>query len=167
MKYFPKLYHHYDATLQQVCTLSPSCDLPVPKLPFASYTLNVGCQSVCNVHVDGCNLSSGLCLVIPSGSFNHEKGGHLIFHELRLFFELPAGSIVLFPSAIISHENIGISKDEQRQALTAFTPGRLFQWVDASFGLVSEMSFVEGKLEYGARAWQEGKLRFPHITSLF
>jgi hypothetical protein len=167
MKYFPELYAYYDQTLESICTLTPQCNFPVKDLPFASYTLNVGRQCICNVHVDGNNLVSGLCLVIPFGDFNHQNGGHLILHELRMVLELPPGSIVLFPSAIISHENVGIAPHEERRAFTAFTPGSMFQWVEDCFDRVPKFPNEEAKKRYGLEAWSTGISRFPHITEFF
>lgn len=105
-------------------------------------------------------------MVIPFGTFDHEKGGHLILHELKMVIELPSGSIVLFPSAIISHENVDIAADEERQAFTAYTAASTFQWAHEAFDRVRKMSKFESK-EYGDRIWAEGKARFPHHYSFF
>jgi hypothetical protein len=166
MKYFPKLFKYYDNVLESVCALSQDCNFPYQDLPFASYTLNVGDKCICNVHVDALNLSTGLCLVIPLGNFDPRKGGHLILHELRLFLELPPGSIVLFPSAIISHENVTISDGESRRAFTGFTPAFMFQWAENGFSRVPEMS-KEERIEYGLQHWNMGKSRLPHIRQFF
>jgi hypothetical protein len=153
--------------LELICTLSPECNFPFKDLPFSSYTLNIGQQSICNVHVDGNNLTSGLCLVIPFGNFNPQNGGHLILHELRMVLELPPGSIVLFPSAIISHENIAVEAHQERRSLTAYTPGSMFQWVEDAFDRVPKFPNKEAKITYGNAAWTIGKARFPHITEFF
>lgn len=166
MKFFPSLYSYYDATMESACTLSPECKFMVKDLPFTSFTLNVGKQCVCNVHIDGLNMVAGLCMVIPLGTFNHEDEGHLIMHELKMVFELPSGSIVLFPSAIITHENVGISPGKERQAFTAYTAAATFQWVHEGFDGVPERTKREQKA-HGEAVWQEGKARFPHIYSFF
>jgi hypothetical protein len=166
MKYFPELFEYYDNVLESVCVLSEDCNFPYRDLPFASFTLNVGKKCICNVHVDSSNLSTGLCLVIPLGNFDPGKGGHLILHELRLFLELPPGSIVLFPSAIITHENVSISEGETRQAFTAFTPALMFQWSANGFNRVPEMSKQE-RIDYGTFHWNRGKSLFPHIRRFF
>lgn len=165
-KYFPDLFDYYDTTMESACTLSPACEYLVKDLPFTSFTLNVGKQSVCNVHVDALNMVAGLCMVIPLGTFDHEKEGHLILHELKLVLELPSGSIILFPSAIISHENVGISPEKERQAFTAYTAASTFQWAHEAFDRVTKRSKSESK-EYGDKIWAEGKARFPHLYSFF
>jgi hypothetical protein len=167
MKYFPEQYSYYDQTLESICALTPECEFPFKDLPFSSYTFNVGKQCICNTHVDGHNLVSGLCLVMPFGNFNFQNGGHLILHELRMVMQLSPGSIILFPSAIISHENIAIGPLEERQAFTAYTPGSMFQWVENAFNRVPKFSNEQERVKYGNAAWTIGKGRFPHITEFF
>ena len=99
---------------------------PSNQLPFASFTLNVRHQCICGAHVDCHNLPCGLCLASPFGTFDYKKGGHLILHKLKLVLEVPPGAAVLFPSAIITHENIPIAASEFCQSITGFTPGTLF-----------------------------------------
>jgi hypothetical protein len=83
-----------------------------------------------------------------------------------MFLELPAGSIVLFPSAIITHENIGISEHEEREALTAFSPARVFQWEADGFDNVPDMT-EEERHAYGQYHWRKGKARLPHVWNFF
>lgn len=140
--------------------MAPDCSKALGDLPLFSITLNVGDHSICKPHVDGANLSGGLCLVSPYGSFDHIKGGHLILHELRLVLSLPTGSFVLFPSALITHENIPISAGETRKAFTAFSPAAIFQWRDNGFARVNEG--LKEELMDGEFQWARQKSRFPH-----
>lgn len=164
-KYFPNHFNYYDLCLQQVCDLVPDCSRPVGDLPFAGITLNVGKRSICNVHVDGCNLAGGICLVSPYGVFDHQNGGHLILHELKLALSLPPGSFILFPSALVSHENVPIAEHEERRAFTAFSPGALFQWVEEGF---SSVPGLHEKLRHliGEEDWRIQKSRFLHYSAL-
>jgi hypothetical protein len=129
-------------------------------LPFASFTLNVGDQSCCQLHVDGCNLAGGICLVSPYGKYDWKKGGHLILHELKVVLALPPGSMVFFPSALISHENIPIAPGEERRVFTAFSPANMFQWVENGFGRVES----PGTDESGAAEWARQRARFPRAA---
>jgi hypothetical protein len=153
---------------------------PSNRVPFASFTLNVGEQSICGAHIDGINLAAGLCFASPFGKFDYTKGGHLILHELRIVLEVPPGSFVLFPSAIITHENIPISEGESRQSITGFTPGIMFQWVENGFRRINQMprpkqhshklkpSTKSVKLTRSpSKVWSTMTQRFPHITTLF
>lgn len=167
LKYFPSVFDYYQDTLEQVCSLVPGCNVPSNDLPFASYTLNVGKQCTCNNHVDACNLACGLCMVCPFGHFDHKKGGHLIMHELKLVLSVPSGSIVYFPSALISHENIPIAAGETRQAFTAFSPATLFQWADNGYSSVDKTLTKLEKQTKGKEDWTLHKSRFCHLTSFF
>jgi hypothetical protein len=166
LKYFPKHFSYYDECLQSVCDITPGCNRPASDLPFAGYTLNVGQQCICRIHVDGCNLAGGLCLVSPYGNFDHKKGGHLILHELNLVLALPPGSMILFPSGLISHQNIPIAVGESRQAFTAYSPSYLFQWVESGYKAVGKMPNGV-RWEMGKNEWERQKSRFPHYSAFY
>jgi hypothetical protein len=162
--YFPQLYDYYFNAIEDICSEFPECHLPFQQLPFAQYTMNVGKKSVCRVHLDGSNIAAGLCMACPLGSFDYKKGGHLILHELKLILEVPAGSIALFPSALVAHENIPIQPGETRQAITAFTSANLFQYRDNGFESVpKDRTKAEMEAE-GDAVWAEGLARFPHVS---
>jgi hypothetical protein len=146
-----------------VFQVSPKCKKPLGDLPFFSITLNVGDKSICIPHVDGNNLTGGLCLASPYGYFDHIRGGHLILHELRLVLALPSGSFILFPSGLITHENIPISAGEVRRAFTAYSPASIFRWRDNGFRLMNEG--VKAELLDGELQWAIQKSRFPHYFS--
>jgi hypothetical protein len=134
-----------------------------PELPFASFTLNVGRHSISLPHKDGGNLAAGLCYVAPFGSFDHTLGGHLILHELKLVVEIPSGGSILFPSGLITHENIPISDNEERRAITGYTSGGLFQWVENGFQKARTFNSNVEKVKYGDIIWGESIRHFPHI----
>jgi hypothetical protein len=165
--HFKSLYHHYSRNLSAICSRVPSCKWPVDGLPFAGFTMNVDNMCICDPHVDGSNPAWGLCLICPLGKFDHTAGGHLILHDLKLVLELEPGSIALIPSALITHQNTPISLGEQCQAFTAYTPARMFQWVDSGFKLQNELNLSdEEKASHAERAWSDGKSRFPHFREL-
>jgi len=147
---------------------------PCPALPFATFTLNVDEQCICLPHIDSKNLAGGLCLASPFGLFDHTQGGHLILHELKLVLEVPAGASVLFPSAIITHENVPIADHECRQSITAYTPGGLFQWLDHGFKVpnAKQSNFLKkliiSKLiyRYGGDVWRRTIRLLPHINTI-
>lgn len=158
---FPDHYEYYWQTLEKVCERLDEIEPSAEHIPFSSFTLNVGQNSCCKLHVDGSNLAGGICLVSPYGSYDWRKGGHLILHELKVILALPPGSFVLFPSALISHENIPIAPTEDRRVFTAFSPARLFQWVENGFGPVLELLECERSL-LGRVEWARQKARFPY-----
>lgn len=164
LKYFPEIYEYYDDALDSVCSQT-ECERVAGDLPFASYTLNVGQQSVCRLHVDGCNPPGGVCLASPYGDFSYREEGHLILHELNLVLALPPGSFILFPSALISHQNIPIRPGKERRSFTAFSPGSMFQWIENGFDPVPKRSKAE-KNRLGHLEWKRQKKRFPSLLEL-
>ena len=85
-----------------------------------------------------------------------------------MFLQLPPCSVVLIPSAIVTHENIGIESHEERQALTGFTTARIFQWIDSGKRNIKELEEnEEEKVQNGIWIWKEGKAWFPHISDFY
>ena len=164
--HFSDQYHYYWRILNTLCSKAPDCEPVADDLPFATYTLNVGGHSVCEAHVDGCNLAGGLCMVSPYGSYDYRKGGHLVLHELKFVLALPPGSIVFFPSALITHENIPIALQEVRRVFTAFSPSYMFQWVEEGCQQVPERTEKE-RTNLGEEEWVRQRKRFPHWSSTF
>ena len=167
------MHNYYKGTLHATSPLIYDGQRISKHLQFACCTLNVGDQCVCFAHVDSLNLAGGLCLVSPFGSFDSTRGGHLILHDLKLALEVPPGSSVLFPSAIITHENIPIRDGELRQSITAFTPGSLFQWVDNGFSSVRSLSRSKDSKQHRRKhlvssptLWRIMVSRFPHISTI-
>ena len=78
-------------------------------------------------------MAFGWCAVTALGTFDSEKGGHLILWELGLVIEFPAGSTIFLPSAVVSHSNVPIAQDEIRYSFTQYAAGALFQWVESGF----------------------------------
>jgi hypothetical protein len=128
-------------------------------------TFNVGPQCICKPHLDALNLSFGLCIICPLGSFDHKMGGHLVLHEVCKVLEVQAASTVFIPSAIISHGNISIGKNERRQALTSYTPGSYFQFAEENFQNVPVRNHRE-MLDVGAERWEKGISLLPHYSEM-
>jgi hypothetical protein len=125
-------------------------------------------------HRDSSNVAAGLCLVCALGNFNHEKGGHLVLHEPRLIVELAPGSAILFPSSLITHENIPIADvgeeetDETRLSLTAYTSGALSRWAEQGYRLASRRTeeAESQRLNGGEDKWENSWDLFPTTDEL-
>ncbi|KAJ7847180.1 hypothetical protein B0H13DRAFT_1907427 [Mycena leptocephala] len=100
---------------------------------FAAATLNFGLLTVTLPHIDTLNLAWGWCTITALGFFNPDPGGHLVLWDLKLIIRFPPGSIILIPSAILRHSNVGIGPNERRYSFTQFTAAGLFRWVDNGF----------------------------------
>ena len=161
---FPEHFDYYDETLEKGLKATKDCAPAGFDAPYASFTLNMGRRSCSELHVDGSNLAAGLCVVSPYGKFDWKKGGHLILHELKVVLALPPGSIAIFPSALISHENVPIGIDEERRVFTAYSPARLFQWVSNNFQPVgdAEIGKMGEKRKRGAEDWLRHVKMFRH-----
>lgn len=76
------------------------------------------------------NCPFGWCSVQALGNYNYKTGGHLILWELKLIVEFPPGSLILLPSATITHSNVAVAEGETRVSFTQFAAGGLFRYVD-------------------------------------
>jgi len=75
------------------------------------------------VHEDLGDIKGGICIVICWGNF---QGGELVFTELTSCVPFPAGSIIMFRSAIISHYNHQVLGDRYSMVFT--TNKNLSKW---------------------------------------
>lgn len=168
----PKTAEYYWSTQDTLGEVYDNCTAPVSGLPFSSFTFNTDDQCICSAHVDGLNLSFGLCLICPLGDFNPQNGGHLILHNLKMILEAAPGSMIFIPSALISHENVKIGRGERRHAITAYTPAAIFQHIDrmtsqsSKSPLPTPISHKELKRR-GDHVWTTGVSLLPHISEFF
>lgn len=150
---------------------------PLLKRPYSSSifpasSYNLGPRTVCFRHTDYANLPFGWCAITSLGSFDPEKGGHLILWDCHLVVEFPPGSTVLIPSAIISHSNIKIQAGETRYSFTQYAAGGLFRWVEHGFQTnrkyYSKLSKEEHEadMEQEAGRWKSGLSLFSTLDSL-
>jgi hypothetical protein len=97
---------------------------------FPCRSFNLGDRSVSFPHTDDGNLAQGWCSITPLGSFDPEKGGHLVLWDFGLVVEFPPGSTALIPSALIKHSNTPIQTGETRFCIVQYAAGGLFRWVE-------------------------------------
>ena len=91
---------------------------------FAAVAINKLVQT--KVHKDLGDIKWGICVIICWGKF---QGGELVFTELRACVPFPAGSIIMFRSAIISHYNMPV--DGERYSMVFMTDKNLHKWSEA------------------------------------
>lgn len=93
-----------------------------------------------------------------------------MLHEARLIIEMSPGTMVFFPSAVITHEVTPIEAHEERMSVTAYTAGGLFRFLDQGMTTASKdkLSKVEAakKVAAGAARWVNGLGRFLTIPQL-
>lgn len=129
----PKLYRYYQDMNDALHKRHPNLVKAFPASVFSAVSYNFGPQTACYPHIDPGNLAFGECSVTPFGVYDYTKGGHLILWDLKMVIEFPPGSTILFPSAVISHSNVAIAKNERRYSFAQYTAGGLFRWVDQGF----------------------------------
>jgi len=82
---------------------------------------------------------------------------------MKLILEIAPGSQVFIPSALLTHENIGIAESETRHAITAYTPGAYFRYYEEGFRRVPKRTAKE-YLKLGGWRWAKGKQLYPHVS---
>lgn len=112
-------------TLRDVEEHDRSLKRPYRNLAFAATTYNLGPQTACWPHRDCGNGIVHLCADGGLGLFDWTLGRHLIIHEARLVIQLRPGDIILFPSTLLTHENIPVQPHESRYSFTAYSAGGL------------------------------------------
>ncbi|KAF8954588.1 hypothetical protein BDZ97DRAFT_1602946, partial [Flammula alnicola] len=165
----PDLYGHYVDKLGELHKKNPTLKRPFPSSVFSAATYNFGPRTVCFKHVDFANLPFGWCSVTALGSYDPTKGGHLILWDCHLVIEFPPGSTILFPSAVIWHSNVAISKEETRYSFAQYSAGGLFRWVDNHhmkaddyYASLSPEELANVEAQNQAR-WQFGLSLFPKL----
>lgn len=106
---------------------------------FAAATFNFGPETVTYGHTDNGNFASGMCCITALGSYDPNKGGHLILFDLGIVIEFPPGSTILIPSAVLLHGNVSISSKETRLSFTQYFAGGLIRWVRHGFRTVADL----------------------------
>lgn len=94
-------------------------------------------------HVDNLNSPSVMCACTSLGPYDHTKGGHFVYYDLKLIVEFPSGWTVILPSATLRHGNTRIQDGERRYSMTQYIPGSLFRWVRHKFRLAKDVPDAE------------------------
>lgn len=167
----PKMHAHYQDYSLAIHSKYPHLKRIFPACIFSAASYNLGPQTVCYPHNDKGNLPSGMCAVTPFGPYDYKKGGHLVLWELKLVVEFPPGCTILLPSAILTHFNIPIAKNERHYSFAQYTAGGLFRWVDQGFqtkeayraSLTPEG--LEAEDEMLAKRWEKGLSLIPTVSN--
>lgn len=129
----PRLHQYYKAHDDALRDALPEVEPNFQKSVFSCAAFNFGPIVCTQEHTDCTNCPFGFCAVQALGRFDHTKGGHIVLHDLKRVVEFPAGTTVLFPSAILRHSNTPVRYFETRASFTQFTPGNVLRFVDNGF----------------------------------
>ena len=70
-------------------------------------TIAINFNAISNYHWDSNDNLDGLCFLVALGDF---KGGKLCFSQLQIVVKLKLGQVVAFPSCLLLHGNLLITK---------------------------------------------------------
>lgn len=159
--WFPRTYRWCKSRLDRLWERSTHLRRNFKKSIFTAAAFNFGPQVWTRPHRDFKNLPFGMCAIQALGDFDPVKGGHLVLSDLQLVIEFPPGSLILIPSATLTHSNLPVGEGECRASFTQYCGGNLFRYIDNGFR--TEKQFAkEDPLGYRqmcalkASRWQEG-----------
>ena len=137
----PHVYGYYKEHLDKLFERMPELHRIFPKSVFPTAAFNFGPNVWTFKHRDVKNCPFGFCAIQSLGRFDPTKGGHIILWELGLIIEFPPGSLILIPSATITHSNVPVAEGEERASFTQYAAGGLFRFVD--YGFCTEIDLKE------------------------
>ncbi|KAL1750032.1 hypothetical protein FB107DRAFT_224555 [Schizophyllum commune] len=170
----PDSYDHYADTKKKLIDWKPRLRrfFNFPKSVWSCLTINFGPRTVCTAHRDFNNLSHGFCAITALGSFNPDRGGHLILRELKLVIRFPPGSSIILPSALITHHNTDVGPDETRYSVTQYTSGAIFRFVEHGlqldedyYGSLNTAELREARKANSSR-WAKGVAMLSRLPKL-
>ncbi|KAJ7627258.1 hypothetical protein FB45DRAFT_749871, partial [Roridomyces roridus] len=127
------IFSDYRSNQHDLLHHHPGLKRGFPRSPFAATTFNLGPFSVSPPHADRGNKADGFCLIGALGTFDADKGGHIVLWDYNLIIRFPAGCSVLIPSAVVTHSNTPIQAGEERFSIIQYSAGGLFRWVANGF----------------------------------
>ncbi|KAJ7619488.1 hypothetical protein FB45DRAFT_755230 [Roridomyces roridus] len=134
------IYSDYRNNKHALLRQHPGLKRVFPRSPFAATTFNLGPFSVSPPHADRGNKADGFCLIGALGTFDADKGGHIVLWDYNLIIHFPAGCSVLIPSAVVTHSNTPIQDGEERFSIIQYSAGGLFRW--AANGFKSDLAWA-------------------------
>lgn len=140
---------------------------------YAATSTNFGPNVVSYDHEDFGNKANGVCPIFSFGKFDHTQGGHLVLRQLKLIIEFPPGSLIIIPSATLTHGNTPISpeKGEYRLSFTQYAAGGLFRWVQygcRTWATLRKQDRRRAEAELAAHStrWKDALEMFSHVDRL-
>ncbi|KAK4331281.1 LigA [Rhodotorula toruloides] len=118
--YFPSVYNRFaKADPGQVNPAHPfRCWYGIFPLFCLNYATNLPVHRLqvhCLEHVDYKNVAGGVCAVLAYSDFDSTKSHYLIFHDLRLVIEFPAGTLAVYPSFLLAHSNVSLVEVDSKE----------------------------------------------------
>ena len=152
----PGLHEYYRDVMEKIHAQFDDLECHFDNTVFSGVTFNIGERVVTYRHRDHLNIPFGLCCVTAFGTYDANKGGHLILWDLNIVVRIPPGATYLIPSAILRHSNVDIAAGETRMSITQFFAGGLARWVEC--GGMSQGAFERdgNQLPSREQRWKKG-----------
>ncbi|KAG6915514.1 hypothetical protein DXG01_011110 [Tephrocybe rancida] len=170
---------------RSVQSLGPECPQRVSRPPLPSFkklldlrrifsrsiypaaAFNVGPNVFTVAHRDGRNVPGRWCGIQALGRFDPTKGGHIVFPDLELVVEFPAGALILIPSATLTHANIPAQEGDSRALFTQYCSSGLFRYTECSYRTEAQLRRDDPKEYKRLQALKETRWqRDYHLYSL-
>ncbi|TFK63313.1 hypothetical protein BDN72DRAFT_776013 [Pluteus cervinus] len=167
----PELYKHYHERLSRLWASHPNLHRNFSRSVYPTAAFNFGPRVRTYQHRDHLNCPYGWCAVQALGNFNPKEGGHLILWELKLVVEFPAHSLILLPSAAVTHSNTAVKESETRFSFTQYCPGALFRYIDNGMMTDKDLrqkdkTLYEGRMLERQTRWSKCVELLPTLKSL-
>ncbi|KAJ3566231.1 hypothetical protein NP233_g7132 [Leucocoprinus birnbaumii] len=172
----PQMYQRFRECLSKLLThkrLGKKLKSIAPADVYPRVAFNFGPKAWTNRHRDPKDYALSWCIVQLFGRFNPKLGGHIMFDDLQLVVEFPAGSCILIPSATFLHANlpVRVSKGEERASITQYFPGGLLRYVDHGFRLQSSLKNRSKKIReeaacVRAELWEKDRSMYMTVREL-
>ncbi|RDB19447.1 hypothetical protein Hypma_013505 [Hypsizygus marmoreus] len=139
---------------------------------FAAATFNLGPITMTCPHLDQGNLAWGWCAITALGTFDANRGGHMVLWDLGLVIQFLPGSTILISSAILKHSNVKVPEGEIRCSFTQYTAGGLLRyayngfWMDKTVLACADKAEMDRRKMDRQRRWADGLDMFSSIDKL-
>ncbi|GJN90628.1 hypothetical protein Rhopal_003640-T1 [Rhodotorula paludigena] len=174
IRYSAQPTSYTDTYLPQIAELYRSVHPNDPSLRarfgvFHSCAFNLptgGSAATTRMHRDHQNPAAGICWVLPYGNFDHKKDHLLVLRELGVILEVPRGSMVGLPSALVTHGNISIrpAGESTPHAKAGCERGSLVFYSSANVVL---MGHTKGKTLKAVNGRRRKEMVFKGVDDMF
>ncbi|KAH6866105.1 hypothetical protein BKA70DRAFT_1082829, partial [Coprinopsis sp. MPI-PUGE-AT-0042] len=161
----PNVYQYYHTRFSALLDERPELNRNFARSVFAAAAFNFGPQVATFPHRDCMNSPFGWCAVQALGRFDSTKGGHLVLPELKVAIEFPAGSLILIPSATLTHANHPFRKVRPGLHSPSFRQGVSFALLTYGFQTETELLIKDEDAYW--RVIEDKKLRWKRGLRLW
>jgi hypothetical protein len=120
----PRLYTHISNILELKQDLLSNIPPNFENSRFMHVRINFGPYAVSPIHRQYAAATHSFTAITALGSFDHNKGRHIILPDIGIFLELPAGDTLITPTGIFQLGTTPVCLHEERLVFTQYHEGR-------------------------------------------